>query len=283
MLISLVLCTVGRVDEVEHFLQSLLNQIDPGSFEIILVDQNEDTRLEKILDCYRQKLKIKVVGSARGLSRARNVGLKHCEGNIIGFPDDDCLYPVETLKRVREAFKEHPEANILTGRTSNEFGAEERRWSRRKKWLTEISVWRHAISFSIFVKGPSKALSEGFNESLGVGAGTPWGAGEETDLLLRSIAAGEKIIYEPNLVIYHPIKIGGSVSDEQLARALNYSRGVGRVIKLNGCSKIRFFLSLLKSAALIVLFLIKRNARKKQLNQNILRGKIEGYQGKVYS
>lgn len=51
MKFGLVLCTVGRDKEVENFLESLKNQTYVN-YELIIVDQNKDDRLEKIIEKY---------------------------------------------------------------------------------------------------------------------------------------------------------------------------------------------------------------------------------------
>ena len=87
-----VLATVGRVQEVGAFLDSLTRQTF-GDFSVVLVDQNADGRLDALMADYANRLSIKRVASAPGLSKARNVGLAHARGDVIGFPDDDCVYP----------------------------------------------------------------------------------------------------------------------------------------------------------------------------------------------
>ena len=48
-------------------------------------------------------LRLELVESARGLSRARNAGLRMIAGDIVSFPDDDCWYPPDLLQRVADA------------------------------------------------------------------------------------------------------------------------------------------------------------------------------------
>jgi glycosyltransferase involved in cell wall biosynthesis len=89
MKVSLILATVNRVNELEIFLKSLSNQTYQ-KFELILVDQNMDARLNEIVNKYRSTCKIKHIQAERGLSKARNVGFHHITGDIVAFPDDDC-------------------------------------------------------------------------------------------------------------------------------------------------------------------------------------------------
>src|SRR5262249_37052881 len=94
---SLVLCTLGRRPaQLERLLDSLESQ-PFRSFEIILVDQNPQANLDQIVRSRAARLTLRHVRSDRGLSLARNVGLRHATGDIIGFPDDDCWYLADTL------------------------------------------------------------------------------------------------------------------------------------------------------------------------------------------
>lgn len=50
-------------------------------------------------------MKIKYIHiEQKGLSLARNIGLKYVKGDIVAFPDDDCEYPADLLKEVNDFF-----------------------------------------------------------------------------------------------------------------------------------------------------------------------------------
>jgi len=66
----------------------------------------------------------------------------------------------------------------------------------------------------------------GFDESLGVGSGTPWGSGEETDYLLRALAAGFRLFYDPTLCVYHEQPVRNNA-----ALGFSYGMGMGRVLR----------------------------------------------------
>lgn len=231
MKFSLVLATVGRTDEVDRLLDTLSKQIY-SNFELIVVDQNDDGRLLPILDKYANRIKVIRVSSERGLSKARNVGLKHVTGDFVAFPDDDCWYEEETLKSVFDLFEANPRLGGVTGTFCNENGQTEGRWPKEETMLSMSNVWRCAISFSIFLRRSVLETVGGFDESLGVGAGTKWGAGEETDILIRSIKSGVAIKYFPKLVLHHPVKVA-DFSLSSRPRVASYARGAGRVLRKN--------------------------------------------------
>ena len=91
---SLIVATKNRTDDLLTLLGSLRSQL-MQSFEILIVDQNPDDRLIPVLSQFAD-LPIRHLHSKPGLSRARNVALPLCTGDIIAFPDDDCWYPSES-------------------------------------------------------------------------------------------------------------------------------------------------------------------------------------------
>lgn len=225
MKFSLILATVNRTQEIESFLGSLDAQTY-NNFELIVVDQNGDDRLVALLRRFQKRLPILHLYSDKGLSRARNVGLKHTTGDIIAFPDDDCLYPPDLLEKVARFFDEHPEWDGLTGRSVDANGLSSGgRWDKRMGGVNRYNVWRRGISFTIFLRKKVVVTVGPFDEDLGVGAGTPWGSGEETDYLLRALEAGFRIFYDPDLRVVHPNK------EPTPARAYRYAAGMGRVMR----------------------------------------------------
>lgn len=232
MKFSLIMGTLGRCDEVGAFLASLQRQ-DHRDFELLIVDQNPDERLAPLVARYRQHFRILRYRSTPGLSRARNVGLRYATGDVIAFPDDDCWYPDGLLSQVARRLQAAPGLDGVTGRFVDGRGCSEGRWLEQSQPLTRFNVWRGAISFSIFLRRRLVERIGGFDELLGVGAGTPWGAGEETDFLLRGLRAGGEIVFDRDLVLHHPVKTidFGAAAIERQRR---YEAGFGRVIRRGG-------------------------------------------------
>ena len=80
MLFSIILATLNRSKEIEACLQSLENQIE-RDFEIIIVDQSEDDKTKHISEKF-DNLNIKYYNVPfKGLSKARNYGIKHAKAN----------------------------------------------------------------------------------------------------------------------------------------------------------------------------------------------------------
>lgn len=233
MKISLIIATKERVTEVDQFMESLEKQ-RVSDIELIVVDQNEDDRLVPVIKRYSNSLSILHLKSKPGLSKARNLGMKFIENaDIVAFPDDDCIYPENTLRTVIDYFKENPEFDGLTGRSIDfNHHSSAGNFSKEAGQLNLYNVWKQGISFTIFLKKNVIDNIKGFDEELGVGANTAWGSGEETDYLIRSIKQGFNINYTPELKIIHPDPIL-DMNPKTYQRAYSYGAGMGRVLKKN--------------------------------------------------
>lgn len=224
MRFSLVVATVDRTTELARLLASLAAQRD-RDVELIIVDQNLDDRLVPVLAPYHGLLTILHGRAARGLSRARNVGLRQISGEVVAFPDDDCWYPPEMLERVARLLGEHRDLGGLTGRSIASQGESsgDARFDSVPGLVSRANVWQRACSYTIFLRRAVIETVGDFDETLGLGAGTPWEGGEDIDYPLRAIGLGFQLYYTPEIRVFHP-------SPAQLpARAYTYGAGIGRV------------------------------------------------------
>jgi hypothetical protein len=130
-----------------------------------------------------------------------------------------------------------------------------------------------AISYSIFLKSRFLDAAGDFDETLGVGAGTPWGAGEESDYLLRGLKSGRRLRYYPDLEVRHPRRDAASVDS---ARLMSYARGHGRVLRKHGYSLFDLVLEVIKTTGAFVVFSL---ARRRLMKPYLIRavGYLSGY------
>lgn len=228
-LISLIVATVGRSAELERFLAHA-NQQSYRNFEVLIVDQNSDDRLEKIVERYRNRIAITHVRCSPGVSRARNVGLRLANGGLIAFPDDDCWYPPALLESIVSLFSKNTNWGGVTGRIVNEMGtwSGDARFDRKAGCVTLANLWRRACAATLFFTKETVAAIGNFDEELGPGAGTPWGGAEDIDYPARAIKAGRTIYYDPNIRVFHP-DLSVAARADGLRRAYSYGAGIGRV------------------------------------------------------
>jgi len=276
MKFSLVLATVNRTREFERFLQSLDAQTY-RHFELIVVDQNPDDRLVSMLERYKRRFAIVHLRSAPGLSRARNIGLQYVTGDIVAFPDDDCWYPADLLQRVAHFFQEHPEINGITGRSLDAEGrSSSSRWAATSGLVNKSDVWRKGISITLFIRIIVIKKIGMFDENLGVGAGTPWGAGEETDYLLRALEKGFRIYYDTRLVVYHPHPVTQYDTSAQ-QKALMYGRGMGYVLRKHRYPVWYIFYFLLRPFGGVLLALVLGRLGRARYHWATFIGRVRGW------
>lgn len=201
---DLVVATVDRVAPFSQLVESVARQTGVDA-RLIVVDQNEDDRLDAVL-ARHGGLEIVRVRSPRGLSRARNEGLRHLASDVVAFPDDDCVYPDGLLGAIARRFAERPELDGLAGRAAASDGASDASWEREPAVLTPRNLWNRVISFTLFLRRGLVERVGAFDERLGLGAGTVWSSGEEVEFVVRALHAGARIEYDPTLVVTHAVK-----------------------------------------------------------------------------
>ncbi|MEO0513836.1 MAG: glycosyltransferase family 2 protein [Planctomycetota bacterium] len=223
-LFSLVMSTLGRTEEIPRLFDSLIAQTCQD-FELIVVDQNEDDRLDEILSDYADRLPVRRIRSERGLSRGKNAGIDESRGRIIGFPDDDCTYPPTLLARVAAFLETHPEYAALTGRPIDSDW-----YSTEAREITPNNVWNHGVEYTYFLRR-SLTTQVRFDPTQGVGAGTAFWGAEGPDLLLSAIRAGMKLYYHPEIAAYHPGPVRADLQFEnRRLRTYHYNLGKGRLL-----------------------------------------------------
>ncbi len=235
MKLSLILATFGRADELRRCLSSLSAQEDRG-FEVLVMDQNPDDRLVDTIAHYRkQGLDIKHERLPKpGLSEARNAGIRIAAGDIIGFPDDDCWYEPQTITYLRRAFKDDPSLSGVVADWVEQTSGGGNACGKAESQLS-YNVWRDfrggaASSISLFLKRSLLLELEGFDDRLGVGKW--YGAAEETDLVLRALAAEARIKRVMQVRVHHAFAASNTSTSKMKMNAATVrarARGTGAI------------------------------------------------------
>ncbi len=227
---SLIMATCGRANELDRFFQSIASS-PFRDFECIIADQNPDDRLSKLIARWNGEIPIQHLRCSRGLSRARNVGLLNARGEILAFPDDDCWYAPGLLAKIAEFFAANPGYALLSVGVRDEAGEiSGNRWMSDACDLATANLFRTSVGYALFVRRKSLDGLHLFDESLGVGADTPFASGEDTDYVFRLLDKGLKGKFDRRLTIHHAR--GDMFSGRPtLERAFSYGCGMGRVIR----------------------------------------------------
>lgn len=204
--ISLIMTSQDRKDDLDKFFLSLINQRINGTIELIFINQGTYNPAQNFTIPSFLTLRQIDIGHRIPLSKARNIGLQYVTGSIVAFPDDDCWYEPELLKKVTDFFCENPGVNCLCTNVFDPVSLKTygNRPLGRTSRVSYINLFKLPTSAGIFCHAEAlNLIGQCFDESLG--AGTVIGSGEEIDLIARLLQAGMRIEYSGHIQVYHPV------------------------------------------------------------------------------
>ncbi len=206
-LISLIVCTRNRADELAKTLAALARiQIPPGGAELVIVDNaSTDDTPQVIRQAGLANLPVRSIEQPLpGLSNARNLGLRAARGEIIIFTDDDVRPAGDWVMELARPLIDR-RYHAVVGRV--EFPPElARPWMTNlyTEWLAGVDPCRHdrpelmganmAFHRSVLEKVPE------FDPELGAGA---LGFAEETLFSRQLEQAGFHLGFAERAVVVH--------------------------------------------------------------------------------
>ena len=253
-------------------IDALLNQkgLEPGDFEIVIINNNSTDRTEEIAKKYIEKnISIPFVYATenkQGLSHARNKGIEVANGYLLAFLDDDAFAHENYIKDVLNFFDTLPKVQAVGGRILLHFEDTEPSWYTHflGSLLGYFNPWSEVKVFNKtqYPRGSNmvyrKELFEKygvFNPELGrIGEGML--GSEEKEMFQRIYSGNELIYYLPEAVIYHMVPVERTltpfikkqsiaVGRSERIRILTTNSGFGKKILEElfkwGVSKMLFF------------------------------------------
>ncbi len=173
--------------------------LDDRNYEVIVVDDSSEDHSVEIIKQFRCKL-IRLKDHS-GASRARNVGARHCSGEIIFFTDADCILPRDCLTRARKTLSGRG-IDVIIGGTYTQKPYDVRffsifqsilvNYSETKNCINPDYVASHAMVIHSETLSKIGGFSEGFLPIL-----------EDVELSHRLRRAGYKLIMDPSLLVQH--------------------------------------------------------------------------------
>ena len=218
-LISVIVCTYNRSQSLRETLGHLRAQETSGfDTEIVVVDNHsrDDTRavVESLAPSFGGRLRY-VYEARQGKPYALNTGVEAARGRLLAFTDDDVHPDQRWLRRLASAFEGFG-ADCVYGKVLPLWLGE------RPAWLSTYFLLRLGLldygdepflassAQHLFI-GANVALTREalirmgpFNVNLG-NQGRRMGGEEDTDLFERLLAAGARIAYAPDAVVYHNV------------------------------------------------------------------------------
>jgi cellulose synthase/poly-beta-1,6-N-acetylglucosamine synthase-like glycosyltransferase len=217
---------MGRLEDVQELLDTLLSQTYP-KLEVVFVGER-DLELCRRVEAYAfekgmQNLRVVFNRGAQGLAPARTLGVKHSQGEIIAFIDDDAIAFPDWADSIVRIFRQNESAIGVTGPAQPIWREEGLSWLPEELyWLVSCtsphwagpdtlrevrSAWgvNSAFRREAFESRSFSEIFVGGNQGLpnGVKAGL---LGDETEFSIRVSAETKRpIYYSPCIRVSHKV------------------------------------------------------------------------------
>ncbi len=222
MRISLLVPTLGtRPVELKRLLDSLKIQTF-SDWEAIIVTQDNHQLVGDIIKNYIPLSVRQIKTDLKGLSKARNEGMKYVTGDVVVLSDDDCWYPADALDKLSFIFKKNPSINVLMTQIMDPIGnVLYKNYPNNRLYITQkIQLVRKSSIEIAFKKNSLK--NEMFDEKLGLGS--DFVCGEEVDFLIRNYSKDSQYLYEPIVSVFHRKKEGHDTRSQIEAKGAVYGK-----------------------------------------------------------
>lgn len=211
-LISIIVCTHERPDDLERCLQALSLFITAGHEVIVVDNAPRSNRTAEVAARYPVRY---LCEPQIGLDRARNRGLQAAGHSIVAYTDDDAVPAAGWARAIAQPFAD-PAVGCVTGLVLP-LELETPAQQQFEIYCRHRRVFEPKL-FSAAQTSPSTAGVVGMGANmavrrelaLGLGGfdprldgGTATLSGGDTDMFARILASGAKIIYTPEARVWH--------------------------------------------------------------------------------
>lgn len=201
---SIIIPTFNRTAPLENCLKSLaaLN-LPRNRTEVIVVNDGGVIHVNKLLDHFGPSFSFKIQHQKQsGPAQARNRGAGAAKGKHLVFLDDDCRVPLDWFVQLESAIRKHPGA-IIGGRIVN--GLPANPYAATSQALIDYMCANQGNltrAHSFFTTNNLIVPTSVSNRIGGFNPRYPF-AGEDREMCYRWHRAGGRLVFVPNLLVFH--------------------------------------------------------------------------------
>ncbi len=200
-LVTVIVLSYKRLPELGRCLDSILEQ-DYPHIETIVVDNHSEEDVAGLVRSRSSAFRLIELPENLGTCGGRNAGIREAQGSILIAIDNDVSFASSAeVRRAVHAFAEHPEFHVLAFRICDAATRKlrVREWCHPRDWREFDQV---EFETNFFGEGASAFRREVFET-----AGLYWDplfiGHEGYELGLRILDRGYRILYCPEVVVYH--------------------------------------------------------------------------------
>lgn len=185
-----VIVPVHNRELLDNLVKSLVNQsYQNNKYEIIFVGSKKNSMKE--LFSTNKSIRYFEVESQWPDAKI-NFGIKKANGKIIAITSDDCIPNKDWLEKINQGFGENREIAAITGKTTKDKGR----------------IFDHAVEHLKGILGPASNMAFKKNKLIEIGGYDEnfHFYREETLLHFKLLRNNEKILFKPNVIVYHPLR-----------------------------------------------------------------------------
>lgn len=218
--VSIIIATLNRQQTLLEMLKKLMTQSSDLD-EVLIIDQTEGN-LKELDSFIKKNPKIKYIyQKIKGMTLARNNGIKKAKGDILFFFDDDSFVFPGIIKAHLKNYKDS-RVGAVTGR---EILENDPKHSTTGKGQTVTKYGEIIPNMSSTTKsevdgvwGANMSFRKEVFDKIGLFDPHLLVRRDETDVSMRLRIAGYKIIFEPDAKIIHKtVSSGGTRNDERIS------------------------------------------------------------------
>jgi GT2 family glycosyltransferase len=199
-MISVLICTWNRGALINDTLKSLIEDSKVKADEIIVVNGGGKNDCNNILEYWKSRCTyLHVVNTVNiNLANSRNVGIKACKGDIVLMTDDDARVFPDWIEQMSIAHAKYPDAGVIGGAIIDASG---------NTFLSNVADLTTFPRYSAIqqvrtVPGVNCSYKRSVLDKIG-DQDIQMFRGEDVDYNWRATKAGFKVLYIPEIKVYH--------------------------------------------------------------------------------